>query len=1584
MALIMTLVGAVQAPAQDRLSRDSAITATCNSTDNKATSFVWPVKGKSLDGFIGPISPSQLTTEPKSDGWYVWNGVGHDCPSCIGSQTYIFHPGSDLNRNDGQDGNAPVYAPANGVVTRVVSAGDNGYYLMISSCLTSNVDWSKFVLPGTTPTQALTTQDTNMVTFNFIHVVNLEPGVEQFGHVVHVGQKIAEISPTRGHLHFETIQGFQNSTAASNNSDGYYAAQQDITDFNTLMESGVMARLVNMTSQITAPSGLLSDFNSSLSDYSAQQGWSTSGLWHVTNRKKVGTTGNSWRYAREGNADYNPNSQPTGGALMSPSFTYQRGEGLSFKTWFQTEPTSTSRVAGTVDRKRVWLQDLRTSLGTGIRELTEIQDYDSATIIGNDNGWVENWVSLPEDLAGKPVRIWFVFNTSDNQFNNYEGWYVDDVKTIQIYCPAGQQSQSFLQAFDLKKRTAGFKPLAFSEFATTQTLSCGGSSPSELYSTSFYSDPSLVAYYRLESGGSDSKGSYSLSNNGATFVPAQFGNGASTGSNNSSQRLTITNNLGLTAANDFSMSIWVKPNQQITSGSWSLFDHRDAAYSSYISIWYDYNGGTPRLVFLKAINGINAINNYYTYTLPTNAFTHLVLTYQANTGIVTGYVNGTQVTQGSYSSNAGGSGVTDSLTIGSTGNGYLYSSAVFDDAAVFSRVLTATDVANLYGGGGGSSTGTVSVAVSGYSSSISCALNSANITAPTTLTNQATGSYTLSCTPPTGYSIISVTPSATQTLSSGGTATFTVTLTTTPSGPTELFSSSLFSDSSLVAYYRLESDGADSKGSYTLANNNGVTFTAAKFGNGASAGTSNTNKRLYLANNLGLNVTHDTTLNIWVKPLQAISSGQQWSMFDLRDATYSSYLSIWYDYTGSSPAIVFMKAINGIGATTNNAYTYTLPTSQLTMLTLVLQASTGTVTGYVNGVQVITSTYANNSGGSGVTSSISIGSTGNGYLYSSALFDDAAVFSRMLTSTEISSLYSGGGSSGTGTVGVTVSGYSGNISCTLNGSAITAPITLNNKPTGSYTLSCTAPSGYTVSSITPSATQTLSGGGTVSFAVALSSSSGPTELYGTSFYSDSALKMYFRLEDTSDSKGSYTLTNQNGATFTAAKFGNGAEMGSGNSSKRLIVNNNPGLTAASDLTMSIWVKPDVQPSGQWSLFDLRDTTYQSYISIWYQYNAGVYQLVFLKAINGAGGTTHTYTYTLPTTSFTHLVLTYQGSTGTVTGYANGVQLGQESYSNNSGGGGIANNSVSIGSTGNGYLYASAAFDDAAIFSRALTSTEVSTLYGGGSQQTTGTVSVTVSGYSGSIGCTLNGNNITIPTTLSSQQPGNYTLAYCNAPSGYTLSISPAATQTLSAGSTVTFAVTATATTTLSVQNCTASPSTVWPGQGGEVGQGIVFSVPTPTGGATPYNYSWTGSFSSSLQSQAIYPSQFGTTYTGYLTVTDSGTGGNQQSRQTSCSAQTYAATTAPQNVSMTISPSNPAAGQVVTITLTGLGFYSNTQVQLFGGLCGSNGCTASNVANSVSISGMQALAQLNNAATFTVWVGNIGGMLSQVGSFTVH
>ena len=171
---------------------------------------------------------------------------------------------------------------------------------------------------------------------------------------------------------------------------------------------------------------------------------------------------------------------------------------------------------------------------------------------------------------------------------------------------------------------------------------------------------------------------------------------------------------------------------------------------------------------------------------------------------------------------------------------------------------------------------------------------------------------------------------------------------------------------------------------------------------------------------------------------------------------------------------------------------------------------------------------------------------------------------------------------------------------------------------------------------------------------------------------------------------------------------------------------------------------------------------------------------------------------------------------------------------------------------------------------------------------------------------------------------------------------------------------------LSVSNCSFSPATIW------AGQVTTVSVPAPSGGTPPYIYSWSGAVSGMSQSiSSTFPNP-GALYTATVLVSDSGAGVNWQTRQVSCSVQTYAASTPPQNPGLTYTPTNPHPGNVVTINLfSSGGFSSNTEVWVFGVAC-INGCRAALVAGSISSTGtaMQALAQLNNADNFQIKVRN--------------
>ncbi len=316
----------------------------------------------------------------------------------------------------------------------------------------------------------------------------------------------------------------------------------------------------------------------------------------------------------------------------------------------------------------------------------------------------------------------------------------------------------------------------WSNFSSAFTVAAP-SGPTELYSSSLFSDSSLVSYYRMEGNSNDSKGSNNGTDTAMTYgtTNGKFGQGAGF---NGSGYITVGSPSSLNIG-QISLSFWLQVGSLAAdyvpiSKWWS----DQASWVMYID-GSGSSGFHDKIRFHIVTNEATPSWNYKATSndaLITGTWYHVVGTYDGST--VKLYLNGQLQTE---TTSVSGTLRTSSanLQIGAWGNvNTLPNGSKVDDVAIFSRALTATEVANLYSGGGGSpSTGTVNVTVSGYSGNISCTMNSTNVTAPATLTNQATGSYTLSCTPPSGYSISSITPSSTQTLSSGGSITFAVTLT---------------------------------------------------------------------------------------------------------------------------------------------------------------------------------------------------------------------------------------------------------------------------------------------------------------------------------------------------------------------------------------------------------------------------------------------------------------------------------------------------------------------------------------------------------------------------------------------------------------------------------------------------------------------------------------------------------------------------------------------------------------------------------------------------------------------------------------
>ena len=145
---------------------------------------------------------------------------------------------------------------------------------------------------------------------------------------------------------------------------------------------------------------------------SGTNGWEASGLWHVTEQQSSSPT-HSWGY--NDGTDYDTGG-PNSGSLISPWIDLSGAQGarLTFRSWYQTEDDGTAW-----DRKLVYV----TTDGTNWQQVLQV------------SGPQVEWTTQSVDLGayvGKSIRIRFCFDTVDGLYNNYAGWFVDDVEVSRV------------------------------------------------------------------------------------------------------------------------------------------------------------------------------------------------------------------------------------------------------------------------------------------------------------------------------------------------------------------------------------------------------------------------------------------------------------------------------------------------------------------------------------------------------------------------------------------------------------------------------------------------------------------------------------------------------------------------------------------------------------------------------------------------------------------------------------------------------------------------------------------------------------------------------------------------------------------------------------------------------------------------------------------------------------------------------------------------------------------------------------------------------------------------------------------------
>lgn len=228
----------------------------------------------------------------------------------------------------------------------------------------------------------------------------------------------------------------------------------------------------------------------------------------------------------------------------------------------------------------------------------------------------------------------------------------------------------------------------------------------------------LHAYWKTdESSGnaSDSAGGgYTLTNtNTVSYGTGIINNGADTGSANTNKRLTSTGSGGTTIGiNDSAQSCtfnwWVNVNTVPASNTagfmWEFAVSTGATNTGYLAVQYYNNAGTPQLYIARNCNATldQAGSNQ---TLTTGTWYMLTYTYDGSTQYL--YVNGSSTPLVTKASSTRGTGTSyiDLFTwyanFDSTPTYGNFLSAKMDEFGIWTRVLSGSEITQLYNGGAG-------------------------------------------------------------------------------------------------------------------------------------------------------------------------------------------------------------------------------------------------------------------------------------------------------------------------------------------------------------------------------------------------------------------------------------------------------------------------------------------------------------------------------------------------------------------------------------------------------------------------------------------------------------------------------------------------------------------------------------------------------------------------------------------------------------------------------------------------------------------------------------------------------------------
>ncbi len=144
-------------------------------------------------------------------------------------------------------------------------------------------------------------------------------------------------------------------------------------------------------------------------DFEGDEKWFESGLWHTTSSMSYGGGHSKW-YGQEMSNNYDTGSANSG-ELISPAFNLSGNAVLDFRFWREVENLGWSGY------------DI-----TAVYESADNTTWNEIWYNDSSNPSRREWISLSIPLSPSSRYVRFYFDTVDALYNNYRGWFIDDVR----------------------------------------------------------------------------------------------------------------------------------------------------------------------------------------------------------------------------------------------------------------------------------------------------------------------------------------------------------------------------------------------------------------------------------------------------------------------------------------------------------------------------------------------------------------------------------------------------------------------------------------------------------------------------------------------------------------------------------------------------------------------------------------------------------------------------------------------------------------------------------------------------------------------------------------------------------------------------------------------------------------------------------------------------------------------------------------------------------------------------------------------------------------------------------------------------